>query len=327
MLARRPDPARSRAQRWRSINADAIAGRAPGPEPPAEWAPALKQLVDAARIPQPPPRWWTIESAFYGNVETRTDPRSYVWDGLKRPADPRRPHFIFQFTLAGMGHFEWADGSLQPVPPGTGFFAIIPSAHRYYLPERSEGWTFGWIGVHHPYVVERVSDCVRTNGPVLRIPHGSAFAAIAVRLVQSAFRKDFRDRFEAESTLFDFLFAYERLVHSVSYPPDERERLLDELRTHVLANLGRPIGVESLARRRGMSRSHFSHYFKAKTGLTPAWFMTEVRVHEAARRLLSTNTPLKEIAAALGFANVNHFGKVFRRFQHLSPSVYRRTQV
>jgi two-component system response regulator YesN len=52
--------------------------------------------------------------------------------------------------------------------------------------------------------------------------------------------------------------------------------------------------------------------------------MTEVRIQEAARMLVATRAPLKQIAAEWGFANPNHFGKVFRRFQHQSPAVYRR---
>jgi len=72
-----------------------------------------------------------------------------------------------------------------------------------------------------------------------------------------------------------------------------------------------------------MSRSHFSHYFRTRTGLAPAQFMTEVRIREASRALVATRAPLKEIANDWGFANANHFGKVFRRFQHQSPAVYR----
>jgi len=72
-----------------------------------------------------------------------------------------------------------------------------------------------------------------------------------------------------------------------------------------------------------MSRSHFSHFFRAHTGLTPARFATEVRIHEAARLLVETQSPLKHVSDACGFANSNHFCKVFRRFQHLSPAAYR----
>ena len=74
-------------------------------------------------------------------------------------------------------------------------------------------------------------------------------------------------------------------------PDGERERLLDELRSRVLANPRQPIGVDALAAERGMSRSHFSHDFRARTGLSPARFMTEVRIQEAARMLVATRAP------------------------------------
>jgi AraC-like DNA-binding protein len=55
----------------------------------------------------------------------------------------------------------------------------------------------------------------------------------------------------------------------------------------VAAGGGR-IAVDALAAERGMSRSHFSHYFRARTGLSPARLMTEVRIREAARTLVAS---------------------------------------
>lgn len=153
----------------------------------------------------------------------------------------------------------------------------------------------------------------------------SALTSNVMRLVRGAFEKDFRDRYEVERALFEFLLSYERLAHELSDPEGERERLLEALRTRILATPRRPPSVDQVAADRGMSRSHFSHYFHARTGLTPARFMTEVRIQEAARGLLATNRPLKQIAGEWGFTNVNHFGKVFRRFLHASPAVYRRS--
>jgi AraC-like DNA-binding protein len=74
-----------------------------------------------------------------------------------------------------------------------------------------------------------------------------------------------------------------------------------------------------------MSRSNFSHFFRARTGLTPAHFSTEVRVHEAGRTLLTSRAPLKQIAKAFGFRNPSYFCRLFRLYQHLSPDSYCRT--
>ncbi len=140
--------------------------------------------------------------------------------------------------------------------------------------------------------------------------------------MHGAFRKDFHDRFEVEEELFGFMLAYERLAQSAHGP--EGELLLDQLRARVLEDLCRPVGVEEIARDRGMSRSAFSHHFHALTGLTPARFMTEVRIQEAAHLLTTTRLPLADVARDCGFADSNHFGKVFRRFRAQTPGAYRR---
>src|SRR5262249_55578340 len=149
--------------------------------------------------------------------------------------------------------------------------------HRYYLPERSPGWTFGWFDSHHPYVVERIARHVAAHGPILHLSPEHAFTAVAGRPIDRVGRRGVPGAFAIEGAAFEFIVASARAAHETQYPEAERERLLGETRDAVLAEPRRPLRVEALAGRRGMSRSHFSHYFKARTGLTPAAFATFVR--------------------------------------------------
>jgi len=321
---------RSKTALWRqhafeAITSDIVAGQGPGPDAPSEWAPLLRRLIAAARAPVQGPSWWTPTNAYRGGVETRMDPRAYHKDGMDRLGPRDLPVVIFQLTLAGWGAFELYGKPSQRLPAGSAFFAIVPSRHRYFLPPNSPGWTFAWVGIYHPYLVRRIARNVAVTGPVVRIPPSSPLVPSTMRLVRGAFDKDFRDRFEVELALFEFVLACERLADEQRYPAGDRERLLEWLRARTLAAPGRPASVDAIAAERGMTRSHFSHYFRARTGLTPARFMSEVRVQEAARALLTTRAPLKQVAGEWGFANVNHFGKAFRRFLHASPAAYRRS--
>jgi AraC-like DNA-binding protein len=318
----------SEAALWRRRSFDVqtsevVAGRGSGPEPPRTWASRLQKLIDTSAEPEEGPGWWTPVDAYFGSVETRTDPHSYYWDGMKRIGRRDHPLVFFQFTFAGFGHFELYGRPLQRISPGMGFFAVIPSRHRYYLPETSPGWTFAWIGIYHPYLLRRIAKQVAATGPVIEATPSSPLIARLTRLMRGAFRKDFRDRFEVEQELFDFTLAFERLAQHVR--DAEGDRLLEETRRRVLAEQRRSIAVDVLAAERGMSRSAFSHYFHARTGSTPARFMTEVRVQEAARLLVTTRLPLERIARECGFANANHFGKVFRRFRQQRAGAYRRS--
>jgi AraC-like DNA-binding protein len=318
----------AQADLWRRrsdtvLTSDVVASKRPGPAAPPEWATALRQLSEISRAPTSAPPWWTPKTAYFGNIETRTDPASYEWDGMKRLGRRDPPLFFFQLTMAGWGHFQLYGKDPVKVTPGMGFFAVVPSRHRYWLPEGSPGWTFGWVGIYHPYILSRVTKQVATTGALVTLPPDGPLTALTLRLVEGAIRKNFRDRFEVESALFDFLLAYERGAEQARDSSGQGQQLLDAVRRRILDGLPQAVGVETLAAEYGMSRSHFSHFFRARTGMTPAHFATEVRVHEAARLLLDRRKPLKQIGVSCGFPNASHFCRIFRSFQHMTPAAYR----
>jgi AraC-like DNA-binding protein len=323
-------PSQSTLEEWRRrsyrvLTCDVVASRRGGPAPPPAWAKTLRGLTELLRNPVAPPLWWTLKTAYCGSVETRMDPTSYYFDGMNRPGPDDPPVFYLQLTLAGWGYFELYDEEPEQVTPGRAFFVIVPSRHRYYLPTDSPGWTFSWIGIHHPYLVARVNKLVAATGPLVDIPPEGPLAASYLRLVRGAIKKDFRDRLDVEQALFDFVFACERSIREARDSSGEGQQLLDAVRSRILAALPKAISVDVLAAEHGLSRGHFSLFFRNRTGSTPAYFATEVRVHEATRMLLETRMPMKSIASACGFATTTHFCRVFRRFQYLSPAAYRRT--
>ena len=148
--------------------------------------------------------------------------------------------------------------------------------------------------------------------------------ASALRLITGSYKKDFRDRFEVELAVFEFVIAYERFAHQAQHPADDRDRLLAAAEQWVLDNPRGDLGVAALAAEYGMSRSHFSHFFRARTGQSPARVMTQARVQRAAQMLHQGEASLKQVADACGFANANHFNRVFQRFLHMSPGAYRK---
>ncbi len=290
---------------------------------PAGWLPVLRQLSELTRVPVAPPRWWTPETSYSGGIETQTEPGSCTRNGENQPATKNRSGLYLHLGLAGWGHFQIHGEGPQRVTPGRVFFAFVPSQHRCYLPQESPGWTFAWVGIHHPYVRARLAKQVAASHLVIDAEPNDALTARVLRLVRGAIKKDFRDQFETEMALFDLALTFERWVQQSRKSASQGQRLMDDVRSRVIAGLPQNIGIDALAAEFGMSRSHFSHFFRERTGLTPAHFATEVRVQRAARMLLDTRVPLKIIADACGFANANHLCKVFRRFHHLSPATFR----
>ena len=256
-------------------------------------------------------------------LETRPSGESYHWDGLRRRGDASRPFIVYQYTLEGWGTYE-EDGVTRRVTPGAGFVATVPSAHSYGLPPESPGWTFFWVMFNHPLVVARLGQVKVASGAVAELAPDGLTVARLVHLFEGVFQGGFRDEWAQEQALFEFLWEYERHEHGKRFARPSRDELLADVRREVLEALDSTPDVAHLARSRGMSRSHFSHHFRAVTGLPPARFVTQIRLEEVAHRLLETDRTLGIIAADTGFADAKHLCKVFRRHYHLSPGAFRR---
>ncbi len=255
--------------------------------------------------------------------ETRTVPRDYVWDGLRRGDDPAHPRLMLQVTLGGWGAFE-ARGRTWRVETGQAFLAVLPSPHVYCLPAESAHWSFFWLNCGHPWVVERGQQLAARHAPVFALAADSNLMAACRSFFTRICQGRFEDAFAEEMALLEWMLELERHLHDLAHPRGRRERLLEELRQFTLVNLDRAFGIEEFAQQQGLSRSHFSHRFRRATGLAPAAFVLETRLTEARRLLRESAAPLKEIAERTGFADANHFCKAFRRVFHVSPGAYRR---
>lgn len=83
------------------------------------------------------------------------------------------------------------------------------------------------------------------------------------------------------------------------------------------------VELSTLAELAGLSQSHYCRAFKASTGLAPYQWQLQSRIDRAKFLLLNTNSCLRDIAEAIGFADAVHFGRTFRKMTGASPAAWR----
>jgi AraC family transcriptional regulator of arabinose operon len=83
------------------------------------------------------------------------------------------------------------------------------------------------------------------------------------------------------------------------------------------------ITMTQLAERVGLSSSYFWALFKQKTGYAPIDFMIRLRMHQACQLLKSTDKPVNEIAAGLGYHDPLYFSRAFKSILGVAPTRYR----
>ena len=74
----------------------------------------------------------------------------------------------------------------------------------------------------------------------------------------------------------------------------------------------------------GLSETHFSHAFKASTGVPPHKWQMQARIRRVQEILISDNASLTEVSAAAGFADQAHFTRVFKSIVGLTPAAWLR---
>jgi len=88
------------------------------------------------------------------------------------------------------------------------------------------------------------------------------------------------------------------------------------------ANFAGDIRLADLASAASLSRYHFLRVFARQTGLTPHFWLMQLRAR-AARRMLLRGVPIAQAAAQAGFADQSHLNKTFRRILGYTPGQLR----
>ena len=109
---------------------------------------------------------------------------------------------------------------------------------------------------------------------------------------------------------------------SIQFAPSQSVNF-DDLVAYVTVNFNKKHSLNDLSERFNMAATYICDLFAKHYDSTLKLFITNLRMKEAMRLILETDTPLKEISAYCGYPNYQHFCKVFKAHYNKIPSDYR----
>lgn len=115
-----------------------------------------------------------------------------------------------------------------------------------------------------------------------------------------------------------------------SIPTDAHQHLIPGSRalcgvlSYVERNLYTKITQYSIANTCGMSPCKFSRSFKQVYGITFQEYLIQRRITEASKLLQNTDSTVSDVCFSLGFNDMSHFGRMFRRYVGMSPSEFKK---
>ncbi|MBN2024292.1 MAG: AraC family transcriptional regulator [Pirellulales bacterium] len=222
----------------------------------------------------------------------------------------------------GQGEFESNETGRLGVGPGAAFL-LFPDVWHRYRPLRDIGWREYWVTFHGD-----MAERMRRHGFIS--PDTPVFDAGVDDEILRAFTAIF-DRLESQTAGFQQLIAADTLRILAAILAARQNRRADD-RTRDLVRRARasieghtetlPM-IEHLADSLGVSAGHLRRVFKQHTGLSPYQYHLQMKIGRAKMMLRASDLPIKHIAQQLGFQNVHHFSKLFKKVAAVPPHRWR----
>ena len=84
--------------------------------------------------------------------------------------------------------------------------------------------------------------------------------------------------------------------------------------------------VEKTSRDTHIPVSRVSEILKSVSGIGFRSYLNKIRLNEAKRLLSESQKRISEIGYSVGYSNISHFNRTFKKIVGLSPGEYRQTQ-
>jgi len=120
------------------------------------------------------------------------------------------------------------------------------------------------------------------------------------------------------------------IFHKISYK-NKTENILGEQYyklqravQYVYTNYKSKIEIDDLCKASGYSRVHLHRLFIDHFSVPPRKFINDFKISRAKLTLGNAAASISEIAEELGYADVSHFCKIFKKYTSYTPSEYRK---
>lgn len=117
--------------------------------------------------------------------------------------------------------------------------------------------------------------------------------------------------------------AFENKVYHAEMGNQHPDEVVASIQSWFQQNLVQSFQLEALSNQYQLSPRQLSRRFKQVSGYTMGQYQQNLRCMEAKELLKTTNMSIADIALAVGYYDVSHFGRIFNKHFSQSPSAYR----
>ena len=161
------------------------------------------------------------------------------------------------------------------------------------------------------------------DGPVFRPEHPIIIEEKLKNIISVRRYEQFCSEYEDSLQIYGLLMSL--CGNGMAALPNgaQDEVRMEQVIRYIGEHLSEDLSVGVLADLAGLSESHFTRKFRQAMSSSPKEYLIRRRMNEAKHLLKTTDFPVKEIAARVGYRSESHFTNTFTAQNGLSPKRFR----
>lgn len=233
---------------------------------------------------------------------------------------------VFQWiqTISGRGELETPSGTYE-VRPDEGMLLYPDERHAYHAVE--EPWYVHWISFSGHTIPSMLHYLDMTGSGVYAVSDPATIAA-RIHKALSTLQSDYPLRgIDGSAIVYQLLLDLLKFLQTDGGASRHGhiERIKPALDL-IEREMHRPLSLDDLAARVGVSPQYFCDLFRSLTSHRPTEYINQRRIDRAKALLVGEpGTRIHDIARRVGFESDSYFAAVFRKFEGISPRRYRET--
>lgn len=224
------------------------------------------------------------------------------------------------YCTKGSGTFLY-ENKKRIITPYTAIFIPSGCPHEYYPNE--DIWDIHWV-VPSGYAVDELFSHFGFDSL-------SFYELGNVKMLEHHFRKMhdalIGDRiygnYRASGYLYDFLIEFHRLATKSGTAVTANSAVIKAV-DYINMNYTEEITMEQLCNAANVSKQHLCRLFRSSLNSRPMEYAAKRRIQAAKELLTDTDLSVEEIAEEAGFCTGSYFCKLFRRYEGMTPTQFRK---
>ncbi len=221
-----------------------------------------------------------------------------------------RSYILLHFVLSGKGRFKTPRGEYDVKKDQ--MFIIRPNEITYYIADEQEPWEYAWLGfnasIKLPDAIEK-QDVI--TEPALRDIFLSAYNESGDKSLGLEWYTPYLC-----SKLWELISFLVR--REAEEAPDIGVYTASAVAI-MEAEYESGINVSDIARRLHLNRTYFESLFRAHTGVSPAKYLSKIRMERALSLMTDFGHNVSVTALSVGYSDVFSFSRAFKRYYGVSP--------